>query len=230
MTLLEEVQRVMERTYAPAGVDLAHCIIGRQRTADLMAAAGWAAEDCPEDACTFLRQEGGVLRVAIFYSDRLIAALERENPRECISHRNIGFLIAFLEEITHAVHAAIAFRHGFRAIESEGFACALEAQAKVDSYWLVRRFCRCLLGGKGGAEVRDWIADRIFEDARFDYAKPRLARRYRLAHQIARAFVDQAEELEPGKRLVVIREFRAKSLLGKARWLRRGRVRAKRRD
>ncbi len=217
MTLLEEVQGVMERTYAPAGIDLSTCIVGRRRSSDLLQAAGWAPEDQPEDACTFLRRENDSLRLAIFYSDRLIAALEAENPRESISHRNIGYLIAFLEEITHAIHAALWFGSGYRAVEAESFACALEAQAKVDTYWLVRRFCRCLAGEAGGAEVRAWIADRLFGDERFAYRRPALARRYRLAHRIARLFVRRTERMTPGERVGAIRAFRVASLAEKAR-------------
>lgn len=217
MTLLEEVQGVMERTYAPVGVDLSACIVGARRSTDLLMAAGWPLEDRPSDACTFLRREEDSLYLAIFYSDRLIAALEAENPRQSISHRNIGYLISFLEEITHAVHAALAFAAGFREVESESFACALEAQAKVDTYWLVRRFCCCLIGRDPERWVNDWIMQRLFDDERFTYVRPELTRRYRLAHRIARGFVERTASMPTGERVAAIRAFRVASLLGKAR-------------
>ena len=51
----------------------------------------------------------------------LCRQLERHDPRRGISDTNIRHLIAFVEEINHAVHAALAFQRGVREIESEEF-------------------------------------------------------------------------------------------------------------
>lgn len=217
MTLLEEVQEVMERTYRPAGIDLRECLIGRDRSRILRDRVGGDPEDVAMNACTFLRQERENLYVAIFFSEELIETLERDNPRETINHRNIGCLISFLEEITHAVHAALDFHGGCRTVESEVFACNLETQAKVDVYWLLLRFCRVLEGRAPTFETRAWLMDRLFGDERFDYRNRRLARRYRVAHRIARSFVERVEGIGERERVELIRNFREVSLAGKAR-------------
>jgi hypothetical protein len=68
--------------------------------------------------------------------------------------------------------------------------------------------------------VRDWLWDRVFGDERFDYDDPRLTRRYRLAHDVARQLVQSVMALEPRRRVRVLREFRRRTLSGKLRWVR----------
>ena len=57
-----------------------------------------------------------------------------------LSDRNIRSLIAFVEEINHALHAALQFKKGEREIASEDFARNLELQARVDTYLVLLLF------------------------------------------------------------------------------------------
>lgn len=218
MTLLAEIQQVMERTYSPAGINLEDCLIARPRREELLART---QDPCARngDACTFLRQQGDNLYLAIFYAPRLIRILEQEDPRQCVSHRNVGALIAFMEEIAHGLHAALAFRRGRRRWDSEAFACAMEAQARVDIYylllWLVRR-----VAGTVTAPARDWVREVVFARERYAWAQRRLSRRYALAGKIARGFVHYADQLPPAQRLQAIRQFHALDLIGKSRMAR----------
>lgn len=215
MTLLAEIQGVIERTYSPAGVNLEDCLIPRGRSRELAARAVDGAV-LAEEACTFLRLDGGNLRIAIFFAPELIETLEREDPRESLSHRNVRALISFMEEITHGVHAALAFRRGRRRWDTEAFACGLEAQARVDVYFLLLRFVRLITGGVEEA-ARDWVREAVFAGERAPGGPPRLVRRYERAGQIARAFTARVDALPSGERSAAIRAFHAAPLSAKAR-------------
>jgi hypothetical protein len=118
MTLFAEVQGVLERTYRPAGVSLEACLVGPSRRRELAACAAGSGA-LVSSAQTFLRFQNGNLHLAIFYDPAVVDCLEREHPRRRLSHRNIGALIAFLEEVSHGLHAALAFRAGRRGLHRE---------------------------------------------------------------------------------------------------------------
>ena len=113
-TLFSEIQRLLERTYASVGVNLEECLIDRRRCSQLSALAGAQAAELSMLARTFLRAADGRLRVGIYYSSWLIEQLERHDPRSGLSDANIKALIAFVEEINHALHAALQFQRGRR--------------------------------------------------------------------------------------------------------------------
>src|SRR5439155_12936204 len=52
----------------------------------------------------------------------------------------IRSLIMFVEELNHALHAALQFKSGQREIASEDFARNLELQAQVDTYLVLLLF------------------------------------------------------------------------------------------
>ena len=106
-TLFSEIQRLLERTYASVGVNLEECLIDRRRCTQLSALAGAQAAELSMLARTFLRAADGRLRVGIYYSVWLIEQLEIHDPRSGLSDANINALIAFVEEIIHALHAAL---------------------------------------------------------------------------------------------------------------------------
>src|SRR5689334_24364696 len=56
------------------------------------------------------------------------------SPRAGLSDHNIRSLIVFVEELNHALHAALDFKSGRHQIDSEDFARNLELQAQVDTY------------------------------------------------------------------------------------------------
>ena len=131
-TLFSQIQRLFERTYAQVGINLEDCLIDRSRCAQLSVLAGKSARELSELARTFLRQAGDQLYVGIYYSRWLIEQLEQHDPRAGLGDRNIRSLIMFVEEINHALHAALQFKCGSREIASEDFARNLELQAQVD--------------------------------------------------------------------------------------------------
>src|SRR5213083_2480608 len=139
-TLFSQIQRLFERTYAQVGINLEDCIIDRARCTQLSKLAGASARELNDLARTFLRHAGDQLYVGIYYSRWLIEQLERHDPRSGLSDSNIRSLIVFVEELNHALHAALQFKNGARQIASEEFARDLELQAQVDTYLVLLLF------------------------------------------------------------------------------------------
>ena len=129
-TLFSDIQRLFERTYAAVGINLEECLIDRHRCGQLSRLAGASARELSEVARTFLRTADGRLHVGIYYSKWLIEQLERNDPRASLNNANIRSLIAFIEEINHALHAALQCQEGRCALHSEAFVRDLELQAQ----------------------------------------------------------------------------------------------------
>lgn len=139
-TLFSQIQKLFERTYAQVGINLEDCLIDRTRCAQLSVLAGKSARELSELARTFLRRAGDQLYVGIYYSRWLIEQLEQHDPRAELGDGNIRSLIMFVEELNHALHAALQFKRGIREIASEDFARNLELQAQVDTYLVLLLF------------------------------------------------------------------------------------------
>src|SRR5437762_7527196 len=139
-TLFSQIQGLFERTYAQVGINLEDCLIDSRRCAQLSRLAGANARELSELARTFLRRADDRLYVGIYYSRWLIEQLERHDPRAGLGDHNIRSLIMFVEEINHALHAALQFKSGAREIASEDFARNLELQAQVDTYLVLLLF------------------------------------------------------------------------------------------
>src|SRR4028118_1426762 len=106
-TLFSEIQRLFERTYASVGINLEECLIDRQRCGQLSRLAGASARELSDLARTFLRRADDHLHIGIYYSQWLIEQLEQHDPRRGVSDANIRQLIAFIEEINHALPRAV---------------------------------------------------------------------------------------------------------------------------
>lgn len=210
MTLLAEIQEVLERTYSRVDINLEECVVGPQRFRQLSRLVD-GSNDLSFFARTFLRISNDNLFIAIYYSLELVRCLEQEHPRYGLSHRNIEALIAFVEEITHGVHAALAFQRGKLAVESEIFCCQLEMQAKIDTYWLLIRFLHFLCEGKLFHKGKHWIFHTLFERENFDYVDRKLMRRYRLANRMASSFIRKVSALKGKGRITMLKAFREMS-------------------
>lgn len=210
MTLLREIQTLLERTYAPAEINLEACLIGESRCAALNRMAGESAAQLAPSGRTFLRQAGDSLYVAIFYSRPVIAQLEENDPRHALNERNIGPLITFIEEIAHGVQAALLFLEGEREIGSESFARNLEAQARVDTYLVLSKFVHLLCGpGNVPPAVGRWLRRQVFDSSYRRFPTPLLRERYGSAQRCALAFLRQLRRLPLDARHETLRHFRA---------------------
>jgi hypothetical protein len=210
MTLLREIQTLLERTYAPVEINLEACVIGESRCAVLNRLAGESAAHLAPSGRTFLRQAGDSLYVAIFYSGPVIAELEENDPRQALNERNIPALITFIEEIAHGVQAALLFLEGEREIGSESFARNLEAQARVDTYLVLSKFVH-LMCGKGAIPptIGRWLRRQVFDSSHRRFSTPLLRERYGSAQKCALAFLRRLRRVPLDERRETLRHFRA---------------------
>ncbi len=213
MTLLREIQTLLERTYAPVSINLESCLIGEGRCAALNRLAGESAAHLAPGGRTFLRQAGDSLYVAIFYSRPVIAELEANDPRRTLNERNISALITFIEEIAHGVQAALLFHEGEREIGSEAYARNLETQARIDTYLVLSKFAHVLCGerGKIPRPVGAWLRRQLFDSSYRRFASPRLRDRYGAAQRCALGFLRHLRRVPIELRHETLREFRALS-------------------
>jgi len=209
MTLLREIQTLLERTYAPVPINLEACVIGESRCAVLNRLAGEDAEHLAPSGRTFLRQAGDSLYVAIFYSRPVIAELEANDPRQTLNERNISALITFIEEIAHGVQAALLFHEGERAIDSEAYARNLETQARIDTYLVLSKFAHLLCGEPIPRPVGAWLRRQLFDSSHRRFSTPRLRARYGAAQRCALGFLRHLRRVPLAFRPDTLREFRA---------------------
>jgi len=211
MTLLREIQLLLERTYSPVPINLETCLIGESRCAALNRLAGGDAVHLAGGGRTFLRQADDSLHLAIFYSRPVIAELEANDPRRALNERNISALITFIEEITHGVQAALLFLEGERLIDTESYARNLETQARVDTYLVLSKFAHILCGGRIPRRVGAWLRRQLFDTSHRRFATPQLRARYRTAQRCALGFLRRLRRLPIEERPSALRRFRALS-------------------
>lgn len=210
-TLFSQIQRLFERTYARVGINLEDCLIDRRRCAQLSILAGKSARELSELARTFLRTADDRLYVGIYYSRWLIEQLEKHDPRAGLTDTNIRSLIAFVEEINHALHAALQFRSGTREIASEDFARNLELQAQVDTYLVLLLFVAFFRKTQRvSARDRRWLRFHLFARQCPDAFDDRnLRARYLETTELAWTYTRYLDTINGLRRLEEIRCFRS---------------------
>jgi hypothetical protein len=216
-TLFSQIQRLFERTYAQVGINLEECLIDQRRCRQLSKLAGASAVELSELARTFLRATNDQLYVGIYYSRWLIEQLEEHDPRASLTNRNIRSLIAFVEEINHALHAALSFRNGRRGISSEDFARDLELQARVDTYLVLLLFVAFFRKTQRVSRAdRRWLRFHLFESQNPNaFRDPNLRGRYLETTELAASYTRFLDTLNGLRRLDEIRTFRALDYAGK---------------
>src|SRR5689334_13096063 len=211
MSLFAEITRLLERTYASAGIALEDCLIGGERCRQLTRLAGAHAAELSEIARTFLRHSGDHLAIGIYYSRWLIEQLERHDPRAGISDQNIRSLIAFVEEINHALHAALQFQNGAREIDSEDFARNLELQAQVDTYLVLLLFVAFFRKTQRVSRTdRRWLRFHLFSrQCPNAFDDRNLRSRYSETTGLASSYTNYLDTLNAIRRVEEIRLFRS---------------------
>ena len=210
-TLFSQIQKLFERTYAQVGINLEDCLIDRHRCRELSILAGKSARELSDLARTFLRTADDRLYVGIYYSRWLIEQLERHDPRAGLSDQNIGSLITFVEEVNHALHAALQFNNGARAIVSEDFVRNLELQAQVDTYLVLLLFVAFFRKIQRVSRTdRLWLRFHLFERQCPEAFRDRnLRARYLETTQLASSYTNYLDTLNGVRRLDEIQRFRS---------------------
>ena len=210
-TLFSQIQRLFERTYAQVGINLEDCLIDRHRCRQLSILAGRSARELSSLARTFLRTANNQLYVGIYYSRWLIEQLERHDPRAGLSDHNIRSLIAFVEEINHALHAALQFKNGAREIGAEDFARNLELQAQVDTYLVLLLFVAFFRKTQRVSRTdRKWLRFHLFTQQCPDaFGDRNLRARYLETIELAASYTLYLDTLNAIRRVEEIRLFRS---------------------
>jgi len=209
MTLLGEIQLLLERTYGTTGVKLEEFLLTTQRSRALSDMAGASAAQISDLGRVFLRIVDGKLRMGIYYNPKVIDALERSNPSCGLNDGNIIPFMVFLEELDHAVHAALKFREGVRDIHSEQFVRDLEVQAKIDTYLILQKYCAFFNTPQRLSDAdRRWLKACVFDRENRDFQDPLLAERYHETNRLARRYVSHLDRLSKTRRTAEIRRLR----------------------
>src|SRR5881275_826359 len=210
-TLFSQIQALFERTYAQVGINLEDCLIDSRRCAHLSRLAGANARELSELARTFLRKADDQLYVGIYYSTWLIEQLERYDPRAGLSDRNIGSLIAFVEEINHALHAALQFKNGAREIGSEDFVRNLELQAQIDTYLVLLLFVAFFRRTQRVSRTdHRWLRFHLFaRQCPEAFRDKDLRGRYLETSELAANYTRYLDTLNAVRRVEEIRRFRS---------------------
>jgi hypothetical protein len=211
MTLFSEIQSLFERTYSAVGINLEDCLVTEQRSRKLSQLAGASARELSGLARTFLRRSGDQLRVGIYYSGAVIESLERNDPRRILHDGNIRSLIIFIEEINHAVHAALQFQAGVREIQEETFARNLELQSQVDAYLVLLLFVGLIRKAKRvSARDRRWLRWHLFGRTGGEcHRSARMRERYGETRALAHDYTRHLDSLRGLQRVEEIRAFYA---------------------
>ena len=216
MTLLREIQKLLEQTYGKIGVNLEDFLLNSEEHKLLAGLASATAGQISDLGRTFLRVSDGKLRVGIYYQPSVIEALEKESPQFGLTDDNILPFMVFLEEVDHAVHASLKYLDGYREIFAEEFVRELELQAKVDVYLILQMYCAFFNEDKKLHDAdRRWLRSCVFDAERFSYEDPMIAERYRETNRLGRRYVRHLDKLTPKRRTAEIRRFRKFDYLGK---------------
>jgi hypothetical protein len=209
MTLLREIQLLLERTYGSTGVNFEEFVLPASRSRDLSEMAGTSAAEISDLGRVFLRVTEGKLRLGIHYDPSVVEALEQHNPAYGLNDENILPFMVFLEELDHAVHAALKFQEGVRNIHGETFVRDLELQAKVDTYLILQKYCAFFNRPQRVTKAdRRWLKVCIFERDNATFDEPLLAERYHETNRLARRYVRHLDDLPGLRRTAEIRRFR----------------------
>ncbi len=208
-TLFSEIQRLFERTYAAVGINLEDCLIDDRRCQQLSRLAGAYAVELSELARTFLRTVDKQLYIGIYYSSWLVGQLEKNDPRAGISNANIQSLIAFVEEINHALHAALQFKKGQLVLTDETFIRNLELQAQVDTYLVLLMFVAFFRKTQRTSRMdRRWLRFHLFQSKTpHAYHDPNLRGRYLETGELAETYTRHLDTLNGVRRIEEIRRF-----------------------
>ncbi len=209
MTLLGEIQVLLERTYGSTGVNFEDFLLSEGRCRALSELAGPSAAQISDLGRVFLRIMDGNLRLGIHYDPGVVETLEGNNPAHGLNDENILPFMVFLEELDHAVHAALKFQEGALDIHSEAFVRDLELQAKIDTYLILQKYCAFFNKSRRLTDAdRRWLKACVFDRERSALESPLLSERYYETNRLARRYVRHLDGLSRPRRTSEIRRFR----------------------
>ncbi len=187
---------------APAGLD--HPLGAKDPgAAPCFAAKSHAAAGDPVGARTLLREEGGGLKICLYYPDRLIDNLERHDPARSLSERNVDDFATLVEELDHLLTIADRHRAG-----AEISLLELELHANVTKELVMRLFVARMSGKSNLLDFEaSWIRHHLFDKIEYREDDPEVQARYRHAASLSVRYLDSLHSLPAADRPRELRRF-----------------------
>jgi len=166
--LLVDVQRRLESLYAlPAEAPVTDFLIPEGE-----------AKGLPGDGSrTLVAQEGDCVSVGVVFASDLLPSLRADDPRVCLTARNLGAFSALTEEVSHFLYVLYCARVDRSTTELE-----LELQGEIDKYLTAAFFLS--LQNEGAVSVR--LRELLFQRYELqDGLSAEQAERYHVASGLA---------------------------------------------
>ena len=151
------------------------------------------------------------LYVGIYYSRWLIEQLEQHDPRAGLTNRNIHSLIAFVEEINHALHAALQFRKGERRFATKSSRAISNCRRRSTPISCSCSFVAFFRKTQRVSRAdRRWLRFHLFEAQNPAAFRDRnLRARYLETTELAASYTHFLDTINGMRRLEEIRQFRS---------------------
>src|SRR5258708_18459053 len=123
----------------------------------------------------------------------------------------------FVEELNHALHAALQFKSGTREIASEDFASNLELEAQADTYLVLLLFVAFFRKTQRVSRMdRRWLRFHLFaRQCPEAFRDANLRGRYLETSELAASYTHYLDTLNSQRRLDEIRRFHSPDYSGK---------------
>lgn len=211
--LLHHLKRIIESTYDldTGVVDIAPFLIGDEGYARLYSGRPVvqkvAGSALPATARTLVRSEDGALRMCIYYPDRLVENLEKNDPSRGLGDENVDDFATLVEELDHFL--VIADRHRAGGATS---LLELELHANVTKALALGLFVVKIRGARRlRAEDRAWVRHHLFGKCEYVEDDPDVRARYRDAAALAVRYLDHLERIPAHSRPAELRRFHRRS-------------------
>lgn len=226
-SLLGSLQGIIERTYdLETGIsDIGRYVIGDEgyrRLYGPLDASGGVVQSVGSTAAggagarTLVRDAGGGgLAVSIYYPDRLIHCLERNDPTRRLDDANVDAFTALVEELDHFL--VIAERYRNRGLMS---LLDLELHANVTKYLVLKMFVGRMRRTARLSEADSaWVRFHLFDKGEFVEPDPDVRARYRDASRLASRYVRRLDAIPPAGRPSELRRFHRMTPQGKVAYI-----------
>jgi len=221
-SLLEQVQRLLERTYRmESGIaDPGRFVIGDRGFRAIYGAPGDRAHAAAGSAAgggarILVRDCRDGLRACIYYPDGLIERLERFPPTRGLRDENVDDFAALVEELDHLLMLADRARDSRPLTMFE-----MELHANVSKHLVLTRFL-AEPDGRLDPARRRWLRFHLFDKIQFCDDDPAVRQRYQDARSWAVRLIDTLPALPVERRIATLRRFHRDDTAGKIGLIRR---------
>ncbi|HIE27411.1 TPA: hypothetical protein EYP66_09010 [Candidatus Poribacteria bacterium] len=206
-SLLEELQRKIEKTYAmDTGIeDVGKFIIGDRTYRRLYGDERiiTSINSLDTNARILIRQHTEPLRVSLYYPNWMIEKLERYDPRFGVYDVNIDEVAVFVEELDHLLLIGQSYKH-----RKPFSLLGLELHANITKYLVLSYFIANQMSPpRLNSVFRDLLKRHLFEENQYVGKSAQEIERYTEANRLAWKYINFLEKLNKEEYLQEIRKF-----------------------